>query len=499
MAGLRRGSIGDQTFFQVGTGAVERSVRDKLSEWVTPQDFMTDAQKSDVSAGTRLIDVTDAVVKAFAASNSVLFPPGDYRITLTDNADLVSFVSQTKIQVVGNGACLYEARDYSNRSGVMATVFSLDACIGAKFIGLDFEGVPLSNPSSTSQGIGYNGATFINLKNGCEDIEVAAKLQDLRYGVRSGDYNLFSQGYNKRIKTTITAKRCGYPIAHYLAEDIEADIYAEDGHRAAYVAGLKGGKINAKFKNQYIAPIQVLLTDATTNGLTYPNGASRGCSNLRIKAHDAGSTTWVTGSFCAGIAQSRGDAGIVYEDIEFDVYVKSSDTVAATLGALGIYNSYTPYEPSYPGNWTNPPAYRNIRLTGTLDRSAQTIQENNSNGEIYVYLTDDAGSNATVQGFSVRDFIYSPGSGAKPKGFWFSMPGLVGQARFDNCNFGTDSPLLYRSNATSSTLFTNTTLRGSYFGNNDTPYLSWITFVGCKIGDSAHQPTTNKTFIAAAP
>lgn len=68
-------------FIQAGVGAVAQFLQDKLRrESVTPFDFMTDAQRADVVAGTALIDVTDAFIKAGAASLCVKVPKYTYLV-----------------------------------------------------------------------------------------------------------------------------------------------------------------------------------------------------------------------------------------------------------------------------------------------------------------------------------------------------------------------------------------------------------------------------------
>jgi hypothetical protein len=470
-------------FVQSGTGAVARTVQDKQRDVVSVKDFG--------AVGDGATDDTAAIQAAHAASRNVYYPAGTYKIHLTQGQYLFKGTSG-RYRFTGEEAMILDTTTYT-KDGAFTQIFWVDATDALAVHGINYTGPAIPTPSVNH---GYIGSSFIRATSGAKNISVDAYIENARHGIHSGDYTSFSLGECDGFKAKLRTKFVGYPVALYLAHNLDIDILAESTHRAAYLAGCKGGRVHAYFKDQYIAPIQVLMTDATTNGLDYPNGASRGCSDLDIKSHDIGSTTWIDGSFCAGIAQSRGDAGTVYQNISVDVFVKSDDATASTLSSFAIYNNYIGSAPSYPNNWTNPPIYRNIKLTGTLDRSAQTIQENNSNGEIYVYLVDDSSGNAAVmQGFSVKDFIYAPGSGAKPKGFWFSMPAATGPIKFDNCNFDTATPFLFRTNATCPSLFNNTTLRGSAFGTSDSPYNSAITFVGCIIGNQAYQPFTNKRFI----
>ncbi|HSV48367.1 MAG TPA: hypothetical protein VLJ58_21440 [Ramlibacter sp.] len=76
-------------FIQAGTGAVAETLQAKAREQVSVFDFMTQAQKDDVRAGTMLIDVTAAIQLAIVYAGSVLsgkqvaihFPAGVYRVS----------------------------------------------------------------------------------------------------------------------------------------------------------------------------------------------------------------------------------------------------------------------------------------------------------------------------------------------------------------------------------------------------------------------------------
>jgi hypothetical protein len=67
-----------------GTGAVATTVQNKLKQYVSVFDFMTQAQINDVVARTNLVDVTSAIQTALNSSaRSIYFPSGVYRITDT--------------------------------------------------------------------------------------------------------------------------------------------------------------------------------------------------------------------------------------------------------------------------------------------------------------------------------------------------------------------------------------------------------------------------------
>lgn len=73
-------------FMQAGTGAVARTVQDKMRESVSIFDYLSDAQRADVIAGTKLLDVSAAINTALAEignNGELFFPPYVYRVSNT--------------------------------------------------------------------------------------------------------------------------------------------------------------------------------------------------------------------------------------------------------------------------------------------------------------------------------------------------------------------------------------------------------------------------------
>lgn len=68
-------------FTQTGAGAVARTAQGKMRDFISAFDFMTDAQISDVQAGTLAQDVTTALQAAIDAGKNVYLPAGNYKIT----------------------------------------------------------------------------------------------------------------------------------------------------------------------------------------------------------------------------------------------------------------------------------------------------------------------------------------------------------------------------------------------------------------------------------
>ena len=70
-------------FIQSGTGAVQRTVENKLKESISVFDFMTSAQIADVQANTRALDVTVPLQNFLVAcrNRKGFMPSGSYKIT----------------------------------------------------------------------------------------------------------------------------------------------------------------------------------------------------------------------------------------------------------------------------------------------------------------------------------------------------------------------------------------------------------------------------------
>ena len=74
-------SSADVAFLAESGDAVERSVQNKLREYISITDFMTEAQRLDVINNTGLVDVTDARIAAQSATlntRNLLIPAGTY-------------------------------------------------------------------------------------------------------------------------------------------------------------------------------------------------------------------------------------------------------------------------------------------------------------------------------------------------------------------------------------------------------------------------------------
>ena len=372
----------------------------------------TVAMKAMLSCGASIFDFLDK----------------PYKIATTNGANFSSFTSKTKLTIKGEGALLIDTTTHT--SSGLTILFSLDACSNVDIYGVNYKGEQLASPSDPTNGIGYKGVTYVNLKNACSNVNVSAFLTDARYGVRSGDYSTSSEGYSYNLNINITGLRVGYTSALYLAQDFRIYSYSVDGHRAVYLAGCQRGEVNAHVKNQYIAPIQVLLTDAKTG-----TGTSRGCANINTTVRDMGSTTFVANSWLCGISLSRVDPGTTYADLNFHVYLKSTDSVASTIGAFVISSSAKTYDPSYPYNWEQTIYLKNISVSGLIDRSEQTTATHGV-GEVYVGTIDTGTHYATSSGFNFNQLKIINGAGSNPRALYFLLDGLTDAVNFNQCDFG---------------------------------------------------------------
>ena len=372
----------------------------------------TVAMKAMLSCGASIFDFLDKT----------------YKITTTNGASFSSFTSKTKLTIKGEGALLVDTTTHT--SDGLTIVFSFDACSNVTVKGVNYKGEQLASPSDPINGIGYKGVTFVNLKNACSNVNISAFLTDARYGVRSGDYFTASEGYSCNLNLNITGLRVGYTIALYLAQDFRIYSYSVDGHRAVYLAGCQRGEVDAHVKNQYLAPIQVILSDSKTGV-----GTSRGSSDIDVKVSDMGSTTYIANSWLCGIALSRVDPGTIFSNLHFHVNLKSTDTVAATLGAFIITSSAKLYQPSYPYNWEQTIYLKNISVSGLIDRSEQTTSTHGL-GEVYISTIDTGTHYATSSGFNFNQLKIINGAGSNPHGLYFLLDGLTDSCTFNQCDFG---------------------------------------------------------------
>jgi len=142
---------------QTGTGATPRTVQNKFTEVVSVWDFMSDAQKADVAAGTALVDTLDAFNKAkesfpttfdntyYQQGGTIEVPPGKYYLSDTFKID-------RNIVLRGQGT------PYGNCEGISQLIFA-DNIDGILFV--DYRQSP-----SNKQGAGATAeGLYVGRKN----------------------------------------------------------------------------------------------------------------------------------------------------------------------------------------------------------------------------------------------------------------------------------------------------------------------------------------------
>lgn len=474
-------------FMQADAGAVARTTQNKLRDLVSVVDFGADP--------TGAIDSTTAFAKCSASgATRVFFPQGRYKVTLIVGHGLFEFVDKVGIELVGAGAVFDNTAQTHAAQAAYTSVFSFERCKGLNVRGISYEGEELPSPSHSVDGVGYAGAIFVRLKDHCSNVNVKASLNNLRYGVVGGDYVDPTLGYNSNIHVELKTYKCGYPIALYLADNVTGSIDAKNSHRATYLAGVINTKLSIQVRNNYIAGILNLLTDAKTGTST-----SRGCENIELKIRDDGSTVYVENAYLAGINPSRGDP-VEFNNIDVVVALKATSMVATTLGIFTVSSSYRSVQPSYIYNWYPHHKLKNITISGIVDKSALTTEYGNLYGDVYIKSFDDASipatpSYATVAGLTFE--LQMPRSASYTTahaGLVIRLgASLVGLCTFKNCNFYTHRMYLVGNSTTGKIVFDNCKLYSSnYLESYDA---STVSFIKTKILDPGGQPRTNKTFI----
>lgn len=164
-------------FAQAGTGAVSRSVQNKLRELISVFDFMTAAQIADVTAGTATLDVSASLQAAINAANNnwLYMPAGTYRIdtALQLNNQTDTSAEKPAVKLVGAGVSktkiLNRSADYALKhtsTSAQAAARSM-ACNGV-----------ISDMTIYADGSSPTGAAGIELQSfwfgRIEDVELSA-------------------------------------------------------------------------------------------------------------------------------------------------------------------------------------------------------------------------------------------------------------------------------------------------------------------------------------
>lgn len=360
-------------------------------------------------------------------------PGAKYKIQIdgtTHRSNLAWFTDTDDVQIIGNGATLIDTTNYTVDK--LCNIFGFTRSNNFEVSGWNYVGQAFANPTAD---LGNKGATFVYAEDNCRGIRVEVNGDNFRYGFRSGDYTNPVYGECHDISLKITGTMIGYAIAASLAYDVTGFVDVDGFHRASYLAGVTGARIVARHKNQYGATIANVATNAITvwaDNASYANRRARGCKNIRVDSTDTGSTVFLTQSMCCGVSLQWVAQGTEFSDIEMTFHVRSSNTVASTVGGFQMESTVTLVRPEYPFNWENFITITGLRVRGDIDRSGQTVATN-SLGEIFM-RTYDSGDTAlthipVVSKVDVQA-TYKKGS-IQTRPWFMELPGLIDTAVLD--------------------------------------------------------------------
>ncbi|MEG2560678.1 MAG: hypothetical protein RSA22_13590, partial [Acinetobacter sp.] len=466
---------------------INDELKSKISKYPTILDFFTQSEKNQFDINPTM-DLTAIIKRAFATGVKKLnFLDLQMHITLaTNGSDTLASFTNGDIELYGNGAAFIDDTTHLMNGSVVA-LFTLNDNVNSFKSNINYIGKPVSLATE----IGYRGATYVYSKGQNKNISLDLYIENIRYGILAGSYSTPSLGGHKGIRGKLRCKNVGYPIATYLADDIEMEITGEGFHRVHYIAGCNHARFRTQVKNYYIAPIPHFYTDALVS-----TSVSKGCTDCKTEAIDLGSTSYVTNGYLCGISLSRVDNGIKYDGIYFDGYIKGTDTQAQKLGLFTIASSVRSVQPSYPTNWNNTIELNNISIKGIIDRKQQTVEEHGFS-DLYLSCVDDtsiAGERhfPKISNLNI-DVDYFAGSGNKPRGSWWFLDGLqdIANVRLNAKNSGVN---VIRSNPNSLIKFKDSSIVG-VDGNNSASLNSKMEFINSFISDAAQLPTVNKRFV----
>lgn len=376
--------------------------------------------KSLGAKGDGVTDDTQAIRNALAISKNIYFPPGKYLISVsnTSRGSLKWFTDETDVIIRGNNAVLVDGNTYSTPA--LTNIFAFTRCKNVEITGINYLGKVIVDPDNQLHNL---GTTFAYFEDNCTNIKVEADLENIRYGVRSGDYLNPVYGYCSNFKIYITGKMIGYPVALNLVDNADIKVYVDGVHRAVYLAGVYGANVDCKTKNSYGATIQVLLTNSITiYSAIQSEQRARGCKFIKVNAVDTGSTKHLPHAALTGIALQWVAQGTEYTDIDIHFNVRSSDTVSSQMGGFHLDSTVG----GVPFTWENYILFKNIKISGAIDRTGQTVATNQA-GEIYIraYDTKDTGftHSPKMSNFVIENVVINKGL-IQSRGIFIDVPNL---------------------------------------------------------------------------
>jgi hypothetical protein len=379
-------------------------------------------------------DDTAPLAHVFSTSHSTFDLAGrSYRIAVAYGSYLAKWTARSGITIYGNGATLHDVTSHSGSGiGSFTPILWFSACTKVRVLDFNYVGTPLDDLTTK---LGRNGAIAVRCTAGTSDVVFTGSVKYAAYGFQTGEYATPSEGGCRSIRAVLNTYQCGYPWASYLCDDIDVAVTADTTCRAVYVAGANGGRIVARFKDQYFAPVQVLVTDALAAGTT----ESVGCSNLYVEAVDLGSTVTSGNSWCCGIAVQRLHV-TKFSNLHFKFGVRGDDAVATNLGGWGIFNNGASF-------WHPSTVLRHITVEGMIDRSEQTVA-GNASGEICAYPYNVDGTYPVVDNLTLSGVVVRKGA-ASLASLMFNLPGLTaGGLHLERCDFR-DCSAIFRTASSS--------------------------------------------------
>lgn len=387
------------------------------------------------AVGDGVTDDTDAIRAAGTALQSagggrLYFTPGKtYNVsTVASGATLLSFSGLDGVVIDAGQSTLSNPVSYAADN--VTAMFAFANCKDVSVYLGEFIGFTLADPGTQ---LGYQGATVVYATGGTNGVTVDARVTNARYAVLTGSYSDPTVGGCRNLKLSIRGSMVGYPVATYLASGVEFDIDVDGVHRAAYLAGTDAIRGIARWRDMYVAPIAVLLTDCLVSGtdaaaeVAPPADAttSRGCSDVDIVSIDKGSTVFETTAVCAGIALSRVDP-CVFRNIKVRVSVVGTDSVSTRVGGFLIISNDIPWA-RYTDTWRPEIVIENLTVSGSVDHSAQTLPSNTL-GELYIGM-EGTTLDGTLRGLDIDGLVVRKSSSGTQRDLFLIAPGLASPAR----------------------------------------------------------------------
>ena len=483
--GINTNLVADLTL-NMTQAAINTQNKDRLDKYPTILDYFTPSELTAFKSNPSM-DMTAIIKRAFATGvKKINFLDLQMHITPDVVTGLGITFASGDIELYGNGATFIDDTVYPNNDKV-APLFTLGGAVTSFKSNINYIGKLVDLTTE----IGYVGATYVYSKGANKNITINARFENIRYGILAGGYADPTLGGAKTIRGNLDCKNVGYPIATYLADDIEMTITGEGFHRVHYIAGCNHARMTTRTKNYYIAPIAHLYSDAKTG-----EGTSKGCNDCYTDATDLGSTNYVANGYLMGISLSRVDPNTVYDSVTMIGHVKSKNGVAEKLGLGTIVSSVRTVQPSYPANWESSIHLNNITIKGIIDRREQTTEEH-AYSDLYLSCADDVSVSGERRSPTIRnlniDVDYFPGTGNKPRGFFWFLDGLqdVANVRLNAKSSGIN---VIRSNPNSLIKFRDSAIIGvdDQYSLSNT---SKMEFIDSDIyGGNTYLPPTNKRF-----